>query len=71
MGLYDAYTLGLDHDGETGLLVLSNCGETDAHARSLDFDQSGNIIVGGDFIGQLSIRSSYVMNSIAGADLLP
>lgn len=72
MGLsYDAYTLGLDHDGGDGLWFCAEqtVGMTDAHARSLDFDQSGNIIVGGDFIGQLSIRSSYVMNSIAGADL--
>jgi len=72
MGLsYDAITWSMDNDNGacSWYCAEQTTGVTDARATCLDFDPAGNIVIGGEFEGQLDIRTTYTMNSIAGHDL--
>ena len=67
MGLsYDAITWSMDNDDGacSWFCAEQTTGVTDARATCLEFDQAGNIVIGGEFEGELDIRTSYTINSI-------
>ena len=69
---YDAITLAMDNDNGacSWFCAEQTTGVTDARATCLEFDQAGNIVIGGEFEGELDIRTSYTINSTGvGEDL--
>jgi gliding motility-associated-like protein len=68
---YDAIIWSMDNDNGacSWYCAEQTTGGTDARATCLEFDQAGNIVIGGEFNGQLNIRATYTMNSNAGNNL--
>lgn len=71
IGKYSAITIALDNNSGSGLwyTVQQTITLTNASAKCLAFDQTGNIIVGGEFSGTLNIQGGSTINSAGGDDL--
>lgn len=68
---YQPYTLSLKNDLGTGVWfnVEATLAATDAVATCVDFDQTGNIFIGGEFNGTININGSFPIASAGGSDL--
>ncbi|MDG2330889.1 MAG: HYR domain-containing protein [Flavobacteriales bacterium] len=68
---YSAITITLDNNSGAGIWyeVEQTVGGTDAVSKCLSFDQSGNIIVAGEFSGTLDVQGTYLVSSAGVNDL--